>query len=58
MRCSPLQFKDRAELHKLKFGESMDVYRKKDVKKRSYASLVTQSKKETPVVDISVSINH
>ncbi len=31
------------------------MYLKNDVKKRSYASLVTQTKRETPTVDISVS---
>ncbi len=49
------QFRERAEFSKLNCGESVDVHFKKNVRKRSYASLVTQRKRETPAVDISVS---
>ncbi len=52
------QFRERVEFSKLNCGESVDVYLKKDVRKRSYASLVTQRKRETPAVDISVSGQH
>ncbi|XP_064395949.1 intermembrane lipid transfer protein VPS13A-like isoform X2 [Halichondria panicea] len=49
-----LKFRERVESSKLNFGESVNMYLKNDVKKRSYASLVTQTKRETPTVDISV----
>ncbi len=49
-----LKLKGTAKYHKLIYGDSCDVYLRRDVRKRSYASLVIHNKREASLLDIAV----